>query len=621
MASSIISNVSRSNQASIEYQIQVSSTKEHLFEVTMKVDLSRAILHHCARVAMPAWIPGSYMIRDFSRNLHSLKSSQPSIVITQISKQEWEITSKNGDALNQFSLHYIIYANDLSVRSAFINDEYAFFNGTSVFLCLKGFEDSAHKIIIHEQQDTLLPAVVTSLPLSSAVSRMPESHYSFLASDYFELIDHPVLLGKFDDYSFDVMGHRFHLVFTGQHNFDFARMQRDLIAIIEHHIKLFGDFPCKEYWFITLVCEHGFGGLEHLASTVLQYSRFDLPLMGEVDKINKEYQQFLTLCSHELFHTWHVKRIKPEVMYKPNLFEEVYTPQLWIYEGFTSFYDDLSLARAKLISPAQYVQILNEALTRLMRNPGRLKQSASESSFDAWNKFYKQDAGSINHIVSYYNKGAIIALCLDITLRQQSNNKVSLDDVMKCLWERHGKTELGTPDDIILTLCKTEFDIDLSSFLYLATQTPIDLPIPTLLHSIGLKFKMRANHHSQDKGGPCDGDVKYDIGAVLAMQDKQLKVISIQENRSLNIAGLYVDDTIVAFNKWQCDDVRFGKLLNLSKLGDTLPIDVLRDGRLITLAFKVQPALVDTCDISIENTALFSQWLGIGDNIATTLLR
>ncbi|MGK0372400.1 MAG: putative metalloprotease with PDZ domain [Glaciecola sp.] len=614
MTSSEISKSKVSKKANIEYEIHVLSTKEHLFEVTMTVDLPSTNAPSAVRVAMPAWIPGSYMIRDFSRNLHSLNSSQDFIVLKQLSKQEWEITSKNGDALKQFSLHYIIYANDLSVRSAIINDEYAFFNGTSVFLCLKEFENSPHIITINKQQETLVPAVATSLPVSKTVTSMPESYDTFFVKDYFELIDHPVLLGKFDDYCFDVLGNRFHLVFTGQHNFDFPRMERDLSAIIEHHINLFGDFPCKEYWFITLVCDHGFGGLEHLASTVLQYSRFDLPLVGEADKISKEYQQFLALCSHELFHTWHVKRIKPEVMYQPNLFEEVYTPQLWIYEGFTSFFDDLSLARSKLVSPAQYVQILNEAITRLMRNPGRLKQSASESSFDAWNKFYKQDAGSVNHRVSYYNKGAIIALCLDITLRQQSNNKVSLDNVMKCLWEQYGKTQLGTPDDVILKLCKTEFNIDLSGFLFLATQTPIDLPLPTLLHSIGLKLNMRPNHSFQDKGGSSVANTKHDLGAVLAMSDKQLKVVSIQENRALSIAGLYVGDTIVAFKKWQCDDLRLYKLLNLCNIGETLPIDVMRDGKLITLNFKVQPAILDTCDISIENTTVFLKWLGVDDN-------
>jgi predicted metalloprotease with PDZ domain len=595
------------SEVAVKYELTVINTSQHLFEIKMHVDLSVLTKQSIKSlsVAMPAWIPGSYMIRDFSRNLHGLSSPQGKLKITQQSKQDWLIEHQDQTSLENFSLHYQVYANDLSVRSAFINDEYAFCNGTSVFLCIKNHEFVVHEVVISQVHDLLLPNIVTSLPRSNNTST------SFVAQDYFELIDHPFLLGKFEDYCFDVLGHRFHLVFTGEHDFDLPRMERDLSPVIEHHIALFGEFPCDEYWFITLVCENGFGGLEHLASTVLQYSRFDLPRVGDGEQLNKEYQQFLSLCSHELFHTWHVKRIKPKIMFEPNLYAEVYTQQLWIYEGFTSFYDDLSLARAQVISPVQYVQILNESITRLVRNPGRLKQSAGESSFDAWTKFYKQDAGSVNHIVSYYNKGAIIALCLDITLRQQSNNKVCLDDVMRSLWKLYGTRQKGTSDQVIVELCQSEFGIDVGSFLYVATQTPIDLPIPTLLQSIGLKMKMRASHHFQDKGGPSTGQASFDIGGVLTMTDKLLKVTSVQDYRALSECGVLVGDTIVALNKWQCDEKRFLQILQHSKIGALMPLDVIRDGRLLTLNFRVHEAIVDTCDIAIENSSLYYDWLRI----------
>ena len=588
--------------------MRVLNTAEHLFEVNMHIDLSATKLT-ALKLVLPAWIPGSYMIRDFAKNLHALHCQPDDLISTQLSKHEWEVSAPSGNALGTFCISYIIYAYDLSVRSAYINDEYAFFNGTSLFLCPVGFENSVYNVTILPSPTNLLPQVVTSLPAASHTHSSANPCY--VAHSYFELIDHPFLIGCFNDHCFDVMGYRFHLVFTGQHNIDFARMEKDVSAIIEHHITLFGDFPCNEYWFITLVCDVGFGGLEHLASTVLQYSRFDLPMLGGSDTVSKEYQQFLALCSHELFHTWHVKRIKPQIMHQPNLLSEVYTPQLWIYEGFTSFFDDLSLARTKLITPQQYVQILSESITRLMRTPGRLKQSAAESSFTAWHKFYKQDEGSVNHIVSYYNKGAVIALCLDITLRQQSNNVVSLNNVMACLWQQYGKTNIGTPDDVILTLCKTEFDIDVSSFLYLATQTTMDLPLPTLFHSIGLKLSMRSQYGMQDKGGPAPLLAKHDIGGTLCMVDKQLKVMSVLENRALASAGVMVGDVIVAFNKWQCDDFRFCKLVNMCKLGDKIPIDILRDSRLSTLSFEVVAAVPDTCDISIEDNGLFLQWLNL----------
>lgn len=597
------------HEATIEYKVRVKHASEHLYEVNMAVSLPNNDKASVV-VALPTWIPGSYMVRDFSRNLHCLQATDADISIKQIDKQQWEITHGKQNEINEFTLHYLVYANDLSVRSAFINDEYAFFNGTSVFLCVRGFEEIPHKLFIGDDQDTLSTNIVT------AMSRSETNIHAFCASDYFELIDHPVLIGKFEDYHFDVQGHRFHIVFTGQHNFDFPRIEKDLTKIIEHHIALFGEFPCKEYWFITLLCNQGFGGLEHIASTVLQYSRFDIPSLGGTEAIGKEYQQFLSLCSHELFHTWHVKRIKPSIMHQPNLFEEVYTPQLWIYEGFTSFYDDLSLARTQVISPRQYLQILSESITRLMRNPGRLKQSASVSSFEAWNKFYKQDAGSINHIVSYYNKGAIIAMCLDITLRQLSNNVISLDDVMRKLWQQYGSKSIGTSDDVILLLCKSEFDIDLSSFLHLATLTTMDLPLPSLLQSIGLNLNFRACHHFKDKGGESTVDAKYDIGGIFANVDKHLKVVSIQESRAASMAGLQVNDIVIALNKWQCDESKFMQVLNQSTLGDMLALDIMRDGRLITLSFKVLTAVPDTCEISINDMAIFENWLGLPDKKA-----
>ena len=590
------------------YHIGVFSAKEHLFEVSMQVHFSKhtgAQQSNSIIVALPAWIPGSYMIRDFSRHLHNLHCENDRIDIQQLTKQEWQISHKDGLPISEFTLKYLIFANDLSVRSAFINDEYAFFNPCCVCLSVKNAEQAPHYLHINRHHNSKWDNTATAL------ERQLNSPLAFSAPDYFTLIDHPVLLGEFDDYCFDVMGHRFHLVFSGQHAFDFARMERDLTLIIEHHISLFGMFPCPEYWFITLVCNDGFGGLEHLSSTVLQYSRFSLPMQGESESNSKEYLQFLALCSHELFHAWHVKRIKPAVMHQPNLFSEVYTPQLWIYEGFTSFYDDLSLARTKIMSPLEYVKLIDSAITRLMQNPGRLKQSVSTSSFEAWNKFYKQDAGSVNHIVSYYNKGAIIALCLDITLRQQSNNQVTLDTLMKILWERYGKNLTGTLDDVILTLCKSEFDLDLTSFLHLATRTSMDLPLPTLLQSIGLKLHMRASHDFQDKGGTPAELVKYDIGGVLAMSDKQLKVLTVQEQRALSEAGIYVGDIIVAFDKWQCDDKLFLKLLNTRKLGETVALDVLRDGRLLTLPFTVKPVVPDTAYTTIADSALFNSWLGV----------
>lgn len=616
---------------SIHYEVSVLSRTEHLFDVKMQISIKQGTDAQLPIIlALPSWIPGSYMIRDFARNLHNIACEQNEISVHQQDKQTWNLTCKHKQYPKVITIHYCIYAYDLSVRSAFINDEYAFFNGTSVFLCVKTDLDVPHSVDINsdsffsdannefmslesmasnnnQQTQTNIARVATGMP------KLKNNQYG--CPNYYDLIDYPFLIGTFTDYCFDVNGHTFRLIFTGNNQVDCSRLELDLTPIIEHHFELFEEFPCKEYLFITLICHDGFGGLEHLNSTVLQYSRSGLPLVGdtlEKDGVLKaNYQQFLSLCSHELFHTWHVKRIKPAVFHRPNLFEEVYTNQLWIYEGFTSFYDDVSLARSKVISPKQYASILSETVTRYLRTPGRQYQSAATSSFEAWTKFYKQDAGSLNHIVSYYTKGAVIALCLDITIRQLSDNKFSLDDVMKILWKNYGYKDIGTADRVIEDICKTELNIDVSNFIHMAVYTSVELPLPQLLEFIGLDVSLRSMQNLQDKGGNAADEFEIDIGATLSASGDFLIVNSVQTQRSASKAGLMVNDKIIAVDGLVCNELSFISALKSKKEGNFAQLHVIRDGRLITLEFPILKAKADTCKINIGSSAIFESWLGV----------
>lgn len=607
------------NQSNIKYSVSLLSATEHLLSITMTLDVSPT---KSLELCLPAWIPGSYMVRDFARNLHNIHAvaqsadndaNNEAIKLEQKDKQSWLLSTSTDTALTKVVVTYQIYAFDLSVRSAYINDEYAFFNGTSVFLYIKDQQHIAHTVLIESSSFASLflhgtANIATAMP---SIESNVQDVYAYQCEDYFTLIDHPFLIGLYEQHSFSFEGTQYHLVFTGEHGFDMSRMETDLRPIIKHHVDLFDGIPCQDYWFITLVCDGGFGGLEHLASTILQYSRFELPMPHDDPKMSDSYQRFLSLCSHELFHTWHVKRIKPTLMHQPDLSQEVYTPQLWIYEGFTSLYDDLSMARCGVITPKQYVQVLNENFTILLKNTGRHKQSVSSSSFEAWSKFYKQDAGSVNHIVSYYNKGAIIALCLDITLRQLSNGKHNIDSLMKILWAQYGQVNVGTPDTVIQEICKHQLDVNIESFLHLATLSTIDLPYHSLLKSIGLHMDLRASQSMLDKGGNNEGMNKADLGANISVSDKVIQVLGVFEGRAASQAGLQVGDKIIAFNHWQCDENRFVRLMNQFEFGESVPLHVLRDSRLIELHFPIQPAFQDTCNISIENETLFYDWLGL----------
>lgn len=602
----------------IEYFISLQNKSEHTLKVHMKMSLEAA---KAITVCLPAWILGSYMVRDFARNLHRLtlehtrfcnsstSAKTSAAKITQIDKQTWNIESTQ--EFDYIELSYIIFAHDLSVRSAYIDDEYCFFNGTSVFLYVPEMQDIEHKVTIDEpsfQSAYGCTDVATAMPLYNKVDG--EASKSFACHGYLEAIDHPFLLGKFEQYTFEVDSHIFHLVFTGKNGINNRVIADDLTPIIKHHIELFGDFPCDEYWFMTLVSDAGYGGLEHTASTVLQYNRYDLQQIGRnAPKINDAYQQFLGLCSHELFHTWHVKRIKPQVMVVPDLSREVFTEQLWIYEGFTSYYDDFSLLRSKVIDEQAYLSILEQNFTRLLKNHGRTWQSASQSSFEAWSKFYKQDLHSINHIVSYYNKGAVIALCLDITLREMSNGAHSLDDVMRHLWLHYGKPQIGTPNDVIQSICLNEWSIDISEFLHNHVYSTNDIDYQSILAKAGLKLTLRGSAGNKDKGGQSEQIIKHDIGANYTEKHKMLQIKQVYYKRAANSAELMSGDLIVAVNNSQCTERVFISELNSGKTGDALNLHVLRDNRLIELCFPLLPSVEDTCEISIDNREKFEKWV------------
>ena len=374
------------------------------------------------------------------------------------------------------------------------------------------------------------------------------------------------------------------------------------------------DPPIDEYLFITLLTQNGFGGLEHKNSTVLMFSRWDLPIASDPVEKSKSYRDFLALCSHEFLHTWHVKRTRPKVLLTPDLGHEVYTNQLWIYEGFTSFYDDLALARAEAITPQQYLEIIGKNITRILRNSGRLKQSAAESSFDAWTRFYQQDANSINHIVSYYTKGGLIALCLDIYIRENSHHQYSLDDVMCQLWQQFGKNEVGTPDDVIAPIIEALIGKDPRALLDLWVYSPGELPLASMLRSIGVSYHERYAESLADLGGAePTSKTLFSLGINTKPAETGLIVTQVREASMCDKAGIQVNDRLIALNNWQTTETNLPRLIANLADGESASLHLLRDGRLIECLVKLQAAPFDTCYLNIENEDKFLQWLGLRD--------
>ncbi|GAB3469739.1 peptidase M61 [Polaromonas eurypsychrophila] len=420
----------------IRYRIEIADFHAHLFRVTLNIARPAAL----QRLALPVWIPGSYLVREFSKNLQGLRARQgtralPETQLRQFDKCSWEIRCNPDKPLQ---LIYEVYANDNSVRTACLDAHRGFFNNSSLCLRVEGQSQAPHLLDVAPSPATAGWSVATGLsPLK--INKL--GFGSYLAADYDELVDCPVEMGPFWSGAFNACGvpHRF-VVAGAAAGFDGARLLADTKKICETQIRFWHGNkkpPFKNYLFMLNAVDDGYGGLEHRNSTALICNRKDLPRLGD-GKLPEGYTTLRGLISHEYFHTWNVKRLRPAEFASYNYGSENYTGLLWFFEGFTSYYDDLLLRRTGLLDNAGYLRLLNKTINQVMQTPGRLVQSVAQASFDAWVKYYRQDENTPNATVSYYTKGALVALCFDLSLRSESGagGPANLDEVMRTLWLR-----------------------------------------------------------------------------------------------------------------------------------------------------------------------------------------
>ena len=593
----------------IQYTVTLYNPHAHTFKVSLKIakpDTTGQVL------SLPAWIPGSYMIRDFAKNIITIKaqSNNQQIGIEKLDKSTWKIEAVAGPIL----IEYEVYAWDLSVRSAHFDMTHAFFNGTSLFLMPHSFEDEACSVTIKPPADNKYSAwkVATSLSIKDIDT---SGFGTYQANNYDDLIDHPVEIGTHSEFDFIVENTTHKMAFTGIHRANEERLKQDLTKICQTHCTMFGELPkINEYLFLTMVTGDGYGGLEHRSSTSLMCSRDDLPLLSEPNEPNEKYRNFLGLCSHEYFHTWNIKRIKPEVFLPYDLSTETYTRQLWAFEGITSYYDELALVRSKVISVESYLELIGQTITRVLRGKGRLNQSIAESSFEAWTKFYKQDESAPNTIVSYYAKGALLALCLDLTIRKHTDNKKSLDDVMRYLWLNYGKKLCGVPEGKIEKICDEITGVNLEGFFNNYLYGTKDLPLEELLSEFGVKLNLRATTSVDDKGGKPGEDKNQSkpvsIGARLIAHNLGAKVTQVFTNQSAELSGLSAGDIIIAINDLQVNKSTFDKVINSYSANEKLVVHAFRRDELKAFNLTLKSAELTTCFLNIiKQTKEQKEWL------------
>ena len=481
--------------APVRYEVRAASLSGHRFAVQITIDRPAAV----QRVSLPAWIPGSYLIREFARHLQPLTATQgrSACESVQIDKASWDIAC---DPRRPLVLRYEVYAFDNSVRTAWLSSERGFFNGTSLLLRVHGQEQQAHELTMHpvrQRRDWLLATAMTPIDVDA------QGFGRYGAADYDELVDHPVEMGALWSGEFTAGGvpHRF-VVAGAPASFDGERLLRDTQKICEAAIRFWHGArrpPHDRYVFMLNVVHEGYGGLEHRASTALICGRADLPrhdAPADAARVGDGYVTLLGLISHEYFHTWNVKRLRPIEFTRYDYQSENYTRLLWFFEGFTSYYDDLLLRRAGLLDDAGYLKLLTKTANQVLQAPGRQVQSVAQASFDAWLRYYRPDENTPNSTISYYTKGALVALCFDLTLRRETEH--TLDDVMRALWQRCRGGPMTEADfaDVMAELGGRSFEREIADWVH----GTAELPLKTLLASQGVKVLEESSQLAQALG-------------------------------------------------------------------------------------------------------------------------
>jgi predicted metalloprotease with PDZ domain len=593
--------------ATIRYSIRPSHPEAHLFEVQCTVPAADLAGQ---RFALPAWIPGSYLIRDFARHIVSIRAEAAGkpVRLDKIDKHTWQATP-TGKTPVALTITCEVYAWDLSVRGAHLDQTHAFFNGSSVFLRALGQEHLPCLVDIRRPLGKPYRdwQVATALAPADGEKGAADRHGFgvYRAASYAELIDHPVEMGGFTLAAFSACGVPHEVVISGRHDCDMARLSADLTRLCEWQIRFFGEpAPMPYYLFLVTAVGDGYGGLEHRASTALLCARDDLPYPG-MKGMHERYRTFLGLCSHEYFHSWNIKRIRPTAFTACTLDAENYTTLLWAFEGFTSYYDDLALLRCGLIELEDWLELVARTIDKVQRDPGRKRQTLAESSFDAWTKYYRPDENTPNTVVSYYAKGALVALALDLTLRAGTENRVSLDDVMRTLWlrygERAGHDGVGVGDDDIRLLAEELSGLELTHFFASAIHGTSELALAPLLKPFGIRLQ-------RDKA-----PTTPTLGVKTRTDGAEVRLATVYEGGPAQTAGLAAGDLLVAIDGLRITLDSLERLLRRRQAGESIHVHAFRRDELMDFSLRLGSPASDKHKLVVKekHNVLREGWLTV----------
>ncbi|MDT4897569.1 MAG: hypothetical protein QOH25_2646 [Acidobacteriota bacterium] len=576
----------------INFTVSMSKPHTHLLEV--EIHLRAARLPAQLNLVMPVWSPGSYLIREFERHVQDFAASD-----AQGGALRWQKTNKNtwrvetGGA-KELRVTYQVYANELSVRTNDLNDRHAYWNNVAVLMYPEGRLSAPATLRVVPFGDW---KVATGLPA------VPGQLNTFRAENFDELYDSPVEVGLFKTVSFEVQGVPHRIVIDGEGNYDTERMRRDVQKLVETQVQMMGDIPYRDYTFILHAYTRPDGGLEHRNSVSMIVERHSF-------RPDSTQGGFLSLVSHEFFHLWNVKRIRPDALGPFDYTKENYTKLLWVAEGITDYYGLLMLRRAGFIKEDEYLGRLSGSIESVQSRPGRFEMSVEEASFDAWIKYYRQDENSINSQISYYDKGHLLGLLLDLEIRRLSNGAKSLDDVMRYLYaEFYKKNRNYTPEDF-QRAAERMAGASLENFFSRYVRGREELDYNASLGAVGLQLG------AADAGKP--PAERPEFGADVAQEGDRLMVRRVFSGSAAYDQGLNAGDQIVALDGMRVNQQLFLARLADKRPGDTINLTLFRDDDLRVFAIKLGSRVATDYRIlpvkqpTPEQTRLYKAWIGAG---------
>ena len=578
-------------EAVISYEIDFSETQNHYLHVTARFETKKPK----TELMMATWAPGSYLIREYARHIDSMTVTDQAgnpVEFKKTKKNRWMLQTKD---VQSVTLKYRLYCNEMTVRTNWTGSAYSMINGAPTFITPVRARNKTHSVKLN------LPK---RWKRSACALQTLNGPHEYLAPSYDELVDNPIVAGNIQVYPFDIKGVPHQLINVGESGYwDGVKAAADLKKMVQAQQEIWRTIPYKKYLFINMIAEAG-GGLEHDNCTLIMTSRWHF-------RDAKKYQNWLSLASHEFFHTWNVRRLRPKSLLRYDYENEMFTRSLWVAEGVTSYYEDLALARSGLISRQEYLERLSSTVEAVQAKPGRKVQSLTEASFDTWIKFYRPDENSNNTRVSYYAKGTVAAFLLDARIRTVTKGRRSLDDVMRKMYEEY--SDSGYTQENFRETASEVAGVDLSQWFEKAIDSTEELDFSEV-GVLGVEVadlasasndsepevavkKEEANNATEDE----DDDDQAESDAQIVSADKPSKpdpkpwvgvggtasgdsmiVSSVAPNSPAYKAGIQTDDELIAVNDFRLDGRISGRLKQF-EIGEPLEILLSRRGELLRI--------------------------------------